>query len=124
MTHNKALFVSDLSAGSIIVYIILGEPIRSQGHGTILIHAKTEGPHNKLLIISNVHYYPDSDNNLLSISILDRKGFVTRIKAGILNLIEPESDDDLIFTAIRIIDNVYLLDLASDKATVSEPQIV
>jgi hypothetical protein len=49
---------------------------------------------------------------------------VTRIKAGTLSLIGPESDDDLIFTATRIIDNVYLLDLASDKATVSEPQIV
>ena len=117
MTHNKDLFIGDLAPGSIVAYTILNEPIRSQGNGTILIHAKTGVPLN----INNVHYCPDASSNLLSIGILDQKGFGARIRAGTLSLLGPESDDDVIFTATRTTDNVYMLNLASDKTPVSSP---
>ncbi len=90
MTHDPRFYINaDLDPVHKWFETADGHNIQTKSAGTIalkmLLDDKSEYVH-----LHNVHYFPELDSNLLSLGILEKKGFQFVGKQGFLYIIDNE----------------------------------
>ena len=106
ITHDLSLYITtDLDYQTVDIETADGTILKTQGAGTMDLYIFVE---NKELLIhlSNVHYLPDLDANLISLDVLKGKGCKFRVVNSLLQI--KDKDNDIVLKSIR--DNhVYSL---------------
>jgi hypothetical protein len=102
VTHDLFLFTSDLNSDDTeLIEIVSDEQIETRETENVDLDADNE----RDIILSNAHYCSELDSNLISLDLLESKGFDFRAKNGWLTV---KDDDRSVLTAKRQ-NNVYPL---------------
>ncbi len=92
MTHDPRLYINaDLDPDHEWFETADGQEIQIQGAGTIALETLLDDK-SAYVHLHNVHYCPELDSNLLSLGILENKGFQFVGKQGFLYIIDNEGD--------------------------------
>ena len=75
-----------------------GEILCTRGAGTVAIEVSIDGTPS-YIHLKNVHYCPELDSNLLSLGVLEAKGFEFQAKNGFLNV--KDTDGDIVLQSQR-----------------------
>ena len=88
MTHDIRLYVnSNLDQIQKWFETANGQKIQAKGSGTIALETLIDGK-SSYVHLRNVHYCPELDSNLLSLGVLEKKGFKFVGKQGVLTIKE------------------------------------
>lgn len=99
MTHDLSLYITpDLDNQTVDIETADGIVLRTQGAGTIDLHVLVKNEHMHIEL-SNVHYLPELDANLISLGILVEKGGEFRAVDGLLQI--KDKEDDIVLESIR-----------------------
>lgn len=92
MTHDIRLYVNpNLDQIQEWFETANGQRIQAKGSGTIALETLIDGK-NSYVHLRNVHYCPELDSNLLSLGVLEKKGFKFVGKQGLLSVIDNQGD--------------------------------
>ena len=99
MTHDLSLYITpDLDHQTVDIETADGTVLKTQGAGTIDLHVLVENK-EMLIQLSNVHYLPELDANLISLGVLEGKGCEFRAVNGLLQI--KDKDNDIVLESIR-----------------------
>ncbi len=99
MTHDLSLYITaDLDNQTADIETANGNVLWTQGAGTIDLHDLVENEHMHIEL-SNVHYLPELDTNLISLEVLEEKRCEFRAVDELLQI--KDKKDDIILKSIR-----------------------
>ena len=92
MTHDIRLYVnSNLDQIQKWFETANSQKIQAKGSGTIKLETLIDGK-SSYVYLCNVYYCPELDSNLLSLGVLEKKGFKFVGKQGVLSVINNQGD--------------------------------
>lgn len=91
MTHTNSYYITKLHATNLTIIVADGSAIRASGVGTIEVTAYF-GNRPEQVTISNVYYCPELESNLLSLGILEEKGYKFVGHNGTLSVLDSEEE--------------------------------
>ncbi len=99
MTHDLSLYITpDFDNQTADIETANGTVLGTQGAVTIGLHVLVENEHMHIEL-SNVHYLPKLDANLISLGILEEKRCEFRALDGLLQI--KDKEDDIVLESIR-----------------------
>lgn len=99
MTHDLCLYITpDLDHQKAKIKIANSTILKMQGAGIIYLHILVGNEHTQIEL-SNVHYLPELDANLISLGVLEEKRCEFRAINDLLQI--KDKDDDIVMESIR-----------------------